>query len=98
MFKLIKALVLVLAMGASLYGDNGVTRQTYTSKDGTIIGRSYTNNRGQTRYYAPNGARIGFSYQYGPYTRYYGSHNQYLGDVLSRKNGTNLVRQYRGSR
>ncbi len=96
MVKFIKAIVLVLVMGASLYGDNGVTRQTYTSRNGTIIGRSYTNKNGQTRYYNQNGVRIGYSYQYGPYTRYYGSHNQYLGDVLSRKNGTNLVRPYSG--
>lgn len=94
MVKFIKAIVLVLVMGASLYGGNGVTRQTYTSRDGTIIGRSYTNNNGQTRYYAPNGVRAGYSYQYGPYTRYYNSHNQYLGDVLSRKNGANLIRPY----
>ena len=98
MLKFIKTLFLVLVMGASLYGGNGVTRQTYTSRDGTIIGRSYTNNNGQTRYYAPDGSRTGYSYQYGTYTRYYNSHNQYLGDVLSRKNNTNLIRLYRKSR
>lgn len=84
---------LFLVMGASLYGGNGVTRQTYVY-NGTVIGRSYTNNLGQTRYYDNNGRRIGYSYQYGPYTRYYNYNSRYLGDVLNNRSGVGVVRPY----
>jgi hypothetical protein len=92
MTKIAYAFCLLLAMVTSLHGGNGVTTQYYTDSRGYYLGRSYTNQQGQTYYYNRYGQKSGYSYQYGPATRYYGQHNQYLGDVLKRSNGLNVVR------
>lgn len=94
MAKFALALLLVLGMVAPLQGGNGVTTQRYVDGRGNYLGRSYTNQRGQSYYYDRYGQKSGYSYQYGPYTRYYGQHSQYLGDVLKRQNGLNVVRPY----
>ncbi len=95
MKKFFLAMLMSLAMVSPLLaGGTGITRQNYTAYDGTYLGRSYTNPYGQSRYYNSYGQRSGYSYQYGPYTRYYGQSNAYLGDTLNRGNGVNVVRPY----
>jgi len=95
MRRLIFGFVAFLSMVTPLLAGSGVTRQTYVDNRGNYLGRSYTNQSGQTRYYNYWGQPSGFSQQYGPTTRYYGGRsNIYLGDILTRPNGIQVIRPY----